>query len=102
MNNKMNISCAGEKMKSNFGRIAVVLLAVVILALSLCACSKVESKADSDEPSMFVKIENVGVWLVVYHRDTKVMYVVSNGGYNAGDFTVLLNPDGTPMLYSGD
>lgn len=89
-------------MKSNFGRIAVVLLAVVILTLSLCACSKVESKADSDKPSMFVKIEKASGWLVVYHRDTKVMYVVSNGGYNVGDFTVLLNPDGTPMLYSGD
>lgn len=88
-------------MKSNFGRIAVVLLAVVILALSLCACSKVESKADSDEPSMFVRVEYCGAWQIVYQRDTKVMYAISMGGYNAGTFTTLLNPDGMPMLYTG-
>ena len=88
-------------MKSNFGRIVAILLSIII-ALSLCACSRVESEADSDKPSMFVRIESTGVWAVVYHRDTKVMYVVSNGGYNSGDFTVLLNPDGTPVLYSGD
>lgn len=88
-------------MKSNFGRIVAILLSIII-ALSLCACNGVESQIDGDKPSMFVKIEKTSGWLVVYHRDTKVMYVVSNGGYNVGDFTVLLNPDGTPMLYSGD
>lgn len=88
-------------MKSNFGRIVAILLSIII-ALSLCACNGVESQIDGDKLSMFVKIENASGWLVVYHRDTKVMYVVSNGGYNVGDFTVLLNPDGTPMLYSGD
>ena len=88
-------------MKSNFGRIVAILLSIII-ALSLYACNGVESQIDGDKPSMFVKIEKASGWLVVYHRDTKVMYVVSNGGYNVGDFTVLLNPDGTPMLYSGD
>lgn len=88
-------------MKGNFGRIVAIILSIAIV-LSLCACNGVESEIDGDKPSMFVKIENASGWLVVYHRDTKVMYVVSNGGYNVGDFTVLLNPDGTPMLYSGD
>lgn len=39
---------------------------------------------------------------VVYHKDTKVMYAVSHSCYNIGTFTVLVNPDGTPMLYEAE
>ena len=35
----------------------------------------------------------------MYHKETKVMYAVSSGGFNSGNFTVLVNPDGTPMIY---
>lgn len=54
--------------------------------------------------SMFVVVEGSGLdsYRIVYHRDTKVMYAVSTGGYNSGNFTVLLNPDGSPMLWKGD
>lgn len=31
----------------------------------------------------------------------KVMYAVSGGAYNNGTFTLLVNPDGTPMLWEG-
>ena len=35
---------------------------------------------------------------VVYHAETKVMYVAGDVKY--GDvFTVLVNPDGTPMIW---
>lgn len=58
---------------------------------------------DSDEPiiSMFVEVEETSEFRVLYHRETKVMYAVSVGGYNRGNFTVLVNPDGSPMLYEG-
>lgn len=55
--------------------------------------------------NMFVTVQHSSSILpswpyeVVYHRDTKVMYVVSRGNYNAGNFTLLVNPDGSPMLY---
>lgn len=54
-----------------------------------------------DKSSMFVQIEHslYGGWRIVYHRDTKVMYAVSSDAHNGGVFTVLVNPDGTPMLY---
>lgn len=70
--------------------------------LSLTACAKVEKENDNkqNETSMFVEVEETGDWRVVYHKDTKVMYVVSCGGYNRGDFTLLVNADGTPMLWS--
>lgn len=36
---------------------------------------------------------------IVYCRKTRVMYSISAGYNNNGIMTVLLNPDGTPMLY---
>ena len=48
---------------------------------------------------MFVEVERATNWKIVYHKDTKVMYAVSNGGCNQGTFTLLVNEDGTPMLY---
>lgn len=75
----------------------------VILSISLTACSSNESYSEvkEDTPSMFVQVENGYSWEVYYHKDTKVMYVVSEGYYNAGTFTVMVNPDGTPMLWEG-
>lgn len=31
-----------------------------------------------------------------------IMYAISDGYYNHGTFTVLLNPDGTPMLWESE
>ena len=49
----------------------------------------------------FTKIESSSVnylFDVVYDNETKVMYTVSS----EGEFTVLLNADGTPLLYEGE
>lgn len=83
-------------------KIIVCLVAVLLL----CGCSGVntverENKDRETSKSMFVQIESANTWLVVYHRETKVMYVVSYGAYNCGSFTLLVNADGTPMLYEG-
>lgn len=77
------------------------------LMLLLTACgnkvkNEVKNEVIKDEPSMFVIVEEVStLWNVVYNRDTKVMYAVSRGGYNTGNFTLLVNPDGTPMIWEG-
>ena len=86
---------------------AIGLIMVVIMAATLAACgSKVEkvdsSVGDPETKSMFVTVEDTKIWKVVYHRDTKVMYAVSRGYYNIGNMTLLVNADGTPMIYSGD
>ena len=39
---------------------------------------------------------------IVYHKQTKVMYVVSDEYYNRGNFTLLVNSDGTPMIYKAE
>ena len=83
-------------------RFSIIFVALV-LCLSLCACSgppvRVESSVSS--ASMFVEVENNTFWQVVYHRETKVMYVISQGNRNYGTFTVLLNADGTPQTWKG-
>ena len=82
----------------------LVVIVTLIVCLLFCSCgAEMQSVEDSLNYSMFVQIEenvNIG-YVVVYHRDTKVMYAISTGYYNHGTFTVMLNPDGTPMLYGG-
>lgn len=82
---------------------------LIVLCLMIClvitsGCWKETETVDgySDGKSMFVEVEIGTWWMVVYHKKTKVMYVVSEARYNNGSFTTLVNPDGTPMLYEGD
>ena len=59
-----------------------------------------EGKAKEEStPSMFVCVEQAATWKIVYHRDTKVMYAISYYGSGSGEFTLLVNADGTPMLW---
>lgn len=83
------------------------LIMAVMMAATFAACGSEVEKADSsvgdpETKSMFVQVEKAKSWVVVYHRDTKVMYSVSNAYYNCGIMTLLVNADGTPMIYSGD
>ena len=96
---------------------SLVLAMIVLLIFNLTACSS-SSALDSEKEfttstslitrqnsgsSMFITIEeNVpDDYSIVYHKDTKVMYAVSQGSYNYGNFTLLVNADGTPMTYKG-
>lgn len=83
---------------------AKLMLVLLICVLFLGGCSKVSRyKADSSEDrSMFVLIEETYGWSVVYHKDTKVMYIVSNGAYNNGTFTLLVDAQGKPMLWEDE
>ena len=85
---------------------AIGLIMAVIMAAMLAACGNKVEKADSsvgtpETKSMFVTVEYTDIWEVVYHRETKVMYAVSRGSYNKGTVTLLVNADGTPMIYKG-
>ena len=71
---------------------------IAVLLFSSVGCASVESEGQNDT-SMFVCVEQSASWYVVYHRETKVMYAVSAGGYNIGTFTLLVDADGNPMLW---
>ena len=75
---------------------------LIILCMTLmCGCASTKVETDINNTSMFVIIEETKSWRIVYHRETKVMYSVSYASYNSGNFTLLVNADGTPMLYKG-
>ena len=77
-----------------------ILVAIIIGLIIICTgCANVEEIPDPTQTSMFVKVEDSGTFSVVYHRKTKVMYAVSRGSHSYGNFTLLVNADGSPMIY---
>lgn len=82
------------------------LLIISILCLSiflLSGCTKHQSdSADSGKTFITIETNYNPSYDIVYHKDTKVMYAVSRGTRNTGNFTLLVNPDGTPMLYEAE
>lgn len=80
-----------------------IAIMIVLVVLMLCGCAEytVGTTENPNGESMFVLVEEIYTFAVVYHRDTKVMYVISCGSSNYGNFCLLVNPDGTPMLWEG-
>lgn len=86
-------------------RILSVVLAVVMMVCLVGCGSVAHTKGDDDSPSMFVCIETTDYWMVVYHKETKVMYAVNKNILNnagCGIFSPLYNADGTLQIYEGD
>lgn len=79
---------------------------VLVFGLAACGYSEMDTTYDTEAevlpPSMFMEIERGGTYRIVYQKETKVMYAVSSSGYNAGNFTLLIDENGDPMLYEGE
>ena len=84
-------------------RIIIILVIIVGVILTCCNIKHVqeiqETKANN---SMFIVIEQTPLWEIVYNKETKVMYAVSSGSYNRGNFTMLCGKDGKPQLWEGN
>ena len=76
-------------------KLIVILLASVMLA----GCS---TEAEPENVSRFKVVEDMGSWYIVADRETSVMYAVSNGNYNRGTFTLLVDAEGDPLIYDGE
>ena len=73
---------------------------MMMMIMSLSACStKRTSEIVKGETSRMVYVEETGAYCIVYDKYTKVMYAVSNSGYNYGNFTLLVDANGNPLLY---
>lgn len=88
----------------------LLILFILLITLMLCACDangkpiEYKSREYTHEPT-FVSIESGDEYQIVYHRETKVMYVVSQNYSSYGPkaiFTVMLDAEGKPLLYQGD
>ena len=80
------------------------ILFVTLTLITVCcmtACSGIEVKEEEkQEESRFVRIEKNGYFITVYDKNTKVQYAVSDGYYNMGTVTVLVDAEGKPLLYN--
>lgn len=81
--------------------VLVVALVLLMVIMTGCAHTKVESKLATETPSIFVLVERTYGYDVVYDRETRVMYAVSNVSSGTGYFTLLVNKDGSPKLWKG-
>ena len=80
--------------------IVIVLMAVMLLSLSACA-TKRTSEISKGETSRMVYVEETSAYCIVYDKYTKVMYAVSYCANNIGNFTLLVDANGNPLLYEG-
>lgn len=70
----------------------------MVMVLCMVACVKgTEIDESEQEESMFVIVEVSNLGKVVYNRKTRVMYI---SDYYGG-FELLVNADGSPMIYEG-
>ena len=87
------------------GLAAFLIIVSIVVMFTGCASTRAEAKAkevdDVDDGNTFILVDADYYCWIVYHKDTKVMYAVSRSGYNAGTYTVLVNADGTPMIWEG-
>ena len=89
--------------------LALVSSAVVLSAL-LIGCDspnyadteKSYDIEDENIKSMFVEVEQSGIWKIVYDKETKVMYAVATHGTGSGQFTILVDENGNPKLWDGE
>lgn len=91
-----------EKQIQKYKSKQLFVLAILTFCLLLTGCgAKMKSAADIDvsNESMFAIVEKGVNYRIVYHRDTKVMYAISYGVYNNGNFTMMVDEKGKPLLY---
>ena len=85
------------------GLAAFLIIMSIVLMFAGCASIRAEAKEvdDTDGGNTFILVNADYYCWVVYHKDTKVMYAVSRAPNNIGTYTLLVNADGTPMIWEG-
>ena len=79
----------------------IIAIALVVVVLFFVGCDDTNNSVKASD-DVFVMVSKNFSYAVVYDRETKVMYAISDGIYNQGNFTMLVNADGTPKLYKGE
>ena len=82
--------------------LAVFLVIIsIIVMFAGCTSTRAEAKEvdDVDDGNTFILVDADYYCWIVYHKDTKVMYAVSRAPNNIGTYTLLVNADGTPMIW---
>lgn len=78
---------------------AVLIFATFVI--TSCQTPARDKGVNTNAKSRFVVVEKSWSWQVVYDKETLVMYAVANRAYNRGNFTLLVDSDGKPLLWKG-
>lgn len=81
-------------------KLRLVVVATVIVAVLLVGCKEETKQSVLD--NYFVTISNESNGDIIYDSRTGVQYWRSNGSYNKGNLTVLVDESGNPLIYEGD
>ena len=79
-----------------------LIVALIIPGMIFTGCGHSGEKVEASNKSRFVRIEDNSDWYIYADRETGVMYAVSDGSYNRGNFTLLVDANGDPLIYEGD
>lgn len=77
------------------------MIIILLMAIMLTGCGAKVDRKTQLETSRFMELERTSRWLIVTDKETGVMYSVSNGGYNQGTFTLLVDENGKPLVWEG-
>lgn len=80
-------------------KILISLLIIIGIVLTGWLLKDVTISNNYAENERFIKINDEGYFHIVYDVETKVEYAVSQGQYNRGTVTLLVDKDGKPLLY---
>ena len=82
-------------------RVAIVVIIMLLLAVGCAKVEKAKPEPERINQSRFTEIECTATWRIVADRETGVMYAVSLGMYNIGNFTLLVDADGNQLIHKG-
>lgn len=82
------------------------LIVMLILTVMLVGCGNSGEfdvgDGEKSNQDRFVLVEYSLSCSIMVDRETRVMYAVSNGAYNHGTFTVMVDENGKPLTWEGD
>lgn len=84
--------------------ICILLLATVAVGFTGCSGTVETEKVYNTEPQnqCLLKWNKLVFGRLYTIKKTKVMYAVSGGYYNQGNFTLLVDENGNPRIWDGD
>lgn len=80
----------------------MIIILLMAIMLTGCGVTKVDRKSEKVTTSRFIELEVTTEWKVVADKETGVMYAVSEGGYNRGTFTLLVDENGKPLIWDSE
>lgn len=77
------------------------LISILLLSVMLAGCgasNEADAEPEPVQENRFVIVEEYPNFTIIADKETGVMYSVSDGYYNRGTLTLLVDADGKPLI----